>query len=145
MIAPVFDGVNLVVGDMDASVAFYRRLGVDIPDRGPWDADHRTAETPDGLGLRPRPRESFAPQWNSGLPGAPGPRRGGASASRSRPASAVDRDPRGPHRRGLLVAAGAVRRVLGLALRDRRGPRRQRGRDHEPDGRRVPQRAPHEG
>lgn len=29
---PVFDQLNLVVADMDASAAFYRRLGLDVPD-----------------------------------------------------------------------------------------------------------------
>jgi catechol 2,3-dioxygenase-like lactoylglutathione lyase family enzyme len=70
-VAPRFDSVNLVVADMDASVAFYRRLGVDIPDRGPWDDDHRTAETPEGLDFE-LDRESFAQQWNSGYPGSRG-------------------------------------------------------------------------
>jgi catechol 2,3-dioxygenase-like lactoylglutathione lyase family enzyme len=30
------DQVNLVCGDMEASLAFYRRLGVDIPDAAVW-------------------------------------------------------------------------------------------------------------
>jgi hypothetical protein len=29
---PVFEQVNIVVADIDASIAFYRRLGVSIPD-----------------------------------------------------------------------------------------------------------------
>jgi catechol 2,3-dioxygenase-like lactoylglutathione lyase family enzyme len=29
---PVLNQVNLVVSDMDASIAFYRRLGLDVPD-----------------------------------------------------------------------------------------------------------------
>ncbi len=36
---PVLDQVNLVTSDMDAAVAFYRRLGVEIPDTEPqWAA-----------------------------------------------------------------------------------------------------------
>jgi catechol 2,3-dioxygenase-like lactoylglutathione lyase family enzyme len=34
---PVLDQVNLVVSDMDASIAFYRRLGLDVPDGGSHD------------------------------------------------------------------------------------------------------------
>ena len=33
---PVFDQINLVVGNMDATLAFYRRLGLSI-DAGPSD------------------------------------------------------------------------------------------------------------
>lgn len=68
---PVFDGINLVVNDMDASVAFYRRLGITIPDQPPWDADHRTAETADGLDFD-LDSTGFAAQWNSGWPGPRG-------------------------------------------------------------------------
>jgi uncharacterized glyoxalase superfamily protein PhnB len=68
---PVFDGINLVVGDMDASVAFYRRLGTTIPDQGPWDADHRTAETAGGASFE-MDSTRFVPKWNSGWPGSQG-------------------------------------------------------------------------
>lgn len=34
MDAPVFHQINLVVGDMDAAVAFYRRLGLDVHEEG---------------------------------------------------------------------------------------------------------------
>jgi catechol 2,3-dioxygenase-like lactoylglutathione lyase family enzyme len=33
---PVLDQINLVSGDLDASIAFYRRLGVEIPDANVW-------------------------------------------------------------------------------------------------------------
>ena len=36
MTQPIFDQVNLVVRDMAASVLFYRRLGLDIPDDAVW-------------------------------------------------------------------------------------------------------------
>ena len=62
---PVLDHMNLVVKDMDATVAFYRRLGLDIPDTEPeWQAHHRAAVTPNGL-LRFDSYE-FAQKWNVG-------------------------------------------------------------------------------
>src|SRR5579871_402091 len=36
MSKPVFNKVNLVCGDFDASLAFYRRLGVEIPESAVW-------------------------------------------------------------------------------------------------------------
>jgi uncharacterized glyoxalase superfamily protein PhnB len=67
---PVLDQVNLVVKDMVASVEFYRRLGVAIPDRDPlWDDHHRSAETPGGLDFD-LDSEEFAPKWNEGWPGS---------------------------------------------------------------------------
>ncbi len=68
---PVFDSVNLVVTDMDATLAFYRRLGISIPDRGPWDSHHRTAETRDGIELE-LDRAEFAERWDAGWRGAGG-------------------------------------------------------------------------
>ena len=65
---PVLDQINLVVSDMDASLAFYRRLGVDIPDRMPeWDAHHRSAN----VGNLDFDLDSakFASQWNEGSRG----------------------------------------------------------------------------
>lgn len=42
---PILDQVNLVTGDLPASVRFYRMLGVEIPDTRPgWNEHHRTAE-----------------------------------------------------------------------------------------------------
>ena len=72
---PVFDGVNLVVTDMEATVAFYRRLGITIPDQGVWDNHHRTAEAPAGFDFD-FDSTGFAAQWNRGWPGSRG--RGGA-------------------------------------------------------------------
>ena len=41
---PVLHQVNLVVRDMDAAVAFYRRLGVEIADTAPqWDREESEA------------------------------------------------------------------------------------------------------
>jgi catechol 2,3-dioxygenase-like lactoylglutathione lyase family enzyme len=74
--SPVFDQFNIVVSDMDASVAFYRRLGLTIADTDPdWDRHHRTATQPDGIDLDLDSIE-FARQWNRGWPEAAGGRTG---------------------------------------------------------------------
>jgi catechol 2,3-dioxygenase-like lactoylglutathione lyase family enzyme len=65
---PVLDQVNLVVRDMPATVDFYRRLGLTLPDQGPWNAYHRSAEVPTGLDLD-FDSADFAPKWNRGFPG----------------------------------------------------------------------------
>lgn len=63
---PMFNQVNLVVKDMDATVAFYRRLGLEILDVGPaWQAHHRTAAMSDGFDLD-FDSEEFAQKWNRG-------------------------------------------------------------------------------
>ena len=47
MQGPVPNQFNLVVTDMDATVAFYRKLGLTIPDADPgWQRHHRTAALP---------------------------------------------------------------------------------------------------
>jgi hypothetical protein len=33
---PILDQLNIVSGDMAASIAFYQRLGVEIPDQAVW-------------------------------------------------------------------------------------------------------------
>src|SRR5436190_6832744 len=67
---PVLDQVNLVVGDMEAMVAFYARLGVDVPRPGaPWDRHHRSANIGAGLDLDFDSTE-FGAMWNRGLPNA---------------------------------------------------------------------------
>jgi catechol 2,3-dioxygenase-like lactoylglutathione lyase family enzyme len=64
---PVLDQINLVVGDMPATVEFYRRLGLAIDDPPPpWDAHHRSAALPEGLDLD-LDSEDFARTWNRGL------------------------------------------------------------------------------
>jgi predicted lactoylglutathione lyase len=69
---PVLDQVNLVVKDMEATVSFYRRLGVAIPDRDPlWDDHHRSADVPGGIDFD-LDSESFAPKWDAGWPGSKG-------------------------------------------------------------------------
>src|SRR5450432_2324273 len=72
---PVLDQVNLVVRDMDASAAFYRSLGLAIPDLDPaWDDEHRSCEVPGGVDFD-LDSESFASMWDAGWPGSGG--RGG--------------------------------------------------------------------
>lgn len=71
---PILDKVNIVVSDMDASVAFYRRLGLEIPDSDPeFQPHHRSARQPDGTDLDiDLDSTAFARHWNAGW------RRGGA-------------------------------------------------------------------
>jgi uncharacterized glyoxalase superfamily protein PhnB len=67
---PVFDQINLVVHDMDAAVAFYRVLGLDIPDTLPeWQPHHRSAtEQRSDFDLD---SAHFARMWNVGSRGTP--------------------------------------------------------------------------
>jgi catechol 2,3-dioxygenase-like lactoylglutathione lyase family enzyme len=65
---PILDQINLVVGDMDASLAFYRRLGVDLPEYEPkWDAHHRSANS-GGLDFD-LDSTPMAKEWNEGSRG----------------------------------------------------------------------------
>jgi catechol 2,3-dioxygenase-like lactoylglutathione lyase family enzyme len=69
---PTFHQFNLVVRDMEVAVAFYRRLGLTIPDTDPaWQAHHRSAQLPGGLDLD-LDSEIFARVWNRGWPGSGG-------------------------------------------------------------------------
>ncbi|MFE5814603.1 VOC family protein [Streptomyces sp. NPDC056479] len=64
---PRFDAIGLVVSDMAASVAFYRRLGFAFPD-GAESEPHVEAELPGGLRLlldTEQTVRSFHPQWRS--------------------------------------------------------------------------------
>jgi catechol 2,3-dioxygenase-like lactoylglutathione lyase family enzyme len=59
-----FDVIGLVVADLDASLAFYRRLGLDIPTD--HDPDHVEAALPGGLRIAWDPVatvQSFDPEW----------------------------------------------------------------------------------
>ncbi len=65
---PVLDQLNIVVRDMDAAVAFYRRLGIEIPDTLPeWQSHHRTAAMGDEVDLD-LDSTAFASQWDAGWP-----------------------------------------------------------------------------
>jgi catechol 2,3-dioxygenase-like lactoylglutathione lyase family enzyme len=61
--APQLEVIELVVADMQASLAFYRRLGLDIPES---DEDHVEAELPGGLRIAWDPQEMIKgidPEW----------------------------------------------------------------------------------
>lgn len=63
---PRLDAIALVVSDMAASLAFYRRLGLDIPPEADT-APHVEATLPGGLRLMWDTEEtvrSFDPDWN---------------------------------------------------------------------------------
>ena len=55
MKAPRLNQIDLIASDMDASIAFYRALGVEIPDAGIWRTatgiHHVDVPMPDGLVL----------------------------------------------------------------------------------------------
>ncbi len=68
---PVLAQLNLVVADMQASVAFYRRLGLTVDDRHPWSAHHVDIHMPGGLALD-LDTVAFAKRWNTGWRGQPG-------------------------------------------------------------------------
>jgi catechol 2,3-dioxygenase-like lactoylglutathione lyase family enzyme len=69
---PVFDQVNLVVSDVEASVAFYRLLGLEIPDTDPeWSNRHRSATSLGGIDFDIDSQE-FARQWDPGWTGGAG-------------------------------------------------------------------------
>jgi uncharacterized glyoxalase superfamily protein PhnB len=62
----IFNKLNLVVTDMEAAIAFYRRLGLTIPDTAPeWAGQHRSASTSDGIDLDFDSTE-FARVWDQG-------------------------------------------------------------------------------
>jgi catechol 2,3-dioxygenase-like lactoylglutathione lyase family enzyme len=69
---PTLDLISLVTADMDASIAFYRRLGLTIPE--PWRTEsgghHVSAELPDGIHLD-FDSVAMARSYNAGY-GAPG-------------------------------------------------------------------------
>ena len=70
-IEPVLNQFNLVVADMSATIRFYRRLGLTIPETDPeWTAHHRTAEMPGGIDLDFDSAE-FARVWDNGWPIGP--------------------------------------------------------------------------
>ena len=70
---PIFNQFNLIVTNMAATVAFYRLLGLVIPDTDPeWQLHHRSAELADGIDLD-FDSVAFARRWNRGWPArAPG-------------------------------------------------------------------------
>src|SRR4051812_6121164 len=108
------DVIGLVVADMGKSLAFYRRLGLDIP-AGSDGEPHVDAALPGGLRLAfdtIDPIHSFDPEWAppSGSPRA-------ALAFRCDSPAEVDQGVRRPGRSRVRGAQGAVGRVLGDAVR----------------------------
>ncbi len=69
MNAPVLDQLNLVVGDMEKSIAFYRAVGLDIPDADIWRTDtgahHVVMRMPDGFELA-LDSQALAATYNAG-------------------------------------------------------------------------------
>lgn len=64
----VLDQLNIVVRDMDATIAFYRRLGVQFPDTLPeWQAHHREAALEGEVAIDLDSTAS-AREWNRGWP-----------------------------------------------------------------------------
>jgi catechol 2,3-dioxygenase-like lactoylglutathione lyase family enzyme len=64
---PVFSQLNLVISDMQATIAFWRRLGLSPEVTGA----HATADLPGGLHIEWDTAE-FAARWDSGSHGAVG-------------------------------------------------------------------------
>lgn len=64
---PILSQINLVVKNIPASIAFYRRLGLTVEQAGhpEWAAHHATAVMSNGMRLE-FDSESFAKQWNPG-------------------------------------------------------------------------------
>jgi catechol 2,3-dioxygenase-like lactoylglutathione lyase family enzyme len=88
---PVLHQLNLVVRDMDATVAFYRRLGLTIPDTDPaWQAQHRTAVLPGNIDLD-FDSVAFARTWNRGTTADTGTGGTGVLGFRVASREAVDR------------------------------------------------------
>jgi catechol 2,3-dioxygenase-like lactoylglutathione lyase family enzyme len=64
---PVLDQLNLVVSDMEATVAFYRLLGVDMTRTAPqWQPHHRSSRAGIDLDFD---SVRFARDWNTGSTG----------------------------------------------------------------------------
>ena len=69
---PVLNQVNLVVSDMEAAVAFYRRLGLEIPDTdAKFQQHHRNAVLPGDVDLD-LDSHAFARHWFPGWRGGMG-------------------------------------------------------------------------
>jgi catechol 2,3-dioxygenase-like lactoylglutathione lyase family enzyme len=72
MSGPRPDQFNFVVSDMEASVAFYRKLGLTISDSDPqWQDHHRSAQLGEGVDID-FDSEEFARHWNRGWNGGMG-------------------------------------------------------------------------
>ena len=90
--SPVLEGINLVCRDMEASLAFYQRLGLEIPESAIWRTDtgahHVTIRMPNGADLE-LDSHALARVYNQGF--EPGPAGGQALLGFSLPTrDAVD-------------------------------------------------------
>lgn len=66
MSEPILDQINLVVSDVEATVEFYRRLGLDIPETDPaFQNHHRSAQLAEGIDFDIDSVE-FARHWDEG-------------------------------------------------------------------------------
>jgi catechol 2,3-dioxygenase-like lactoylglutathione lyase family enzyme len=72
-VRPTFGQVNLVVKDLPAAVAFYRRLGLAMEEAAhpEWARHHASAALPNGVRFE-LDSVDFARQWNPGLKASPG-------------------------------------------------------------------------
>ncbi len=69
---PVLNQVDIIVTDMDAAVAFYRRLGIEVPDAPPpWDTLHRETVTAGHIVLH-LDHVKHTLEWDRGWPGGGG-------------------------------------------------------------------------
>jgi uncharacterized glyoxalase superfamily protein PhnB len=73
---PAFTGLNIVARDLQATLAFYRALGIDIPDGKVWSTDsgpHHTEGVDIGSGAEVEiDSEDLARVYNAGYRDAPG-------------------------------------------------------------------------
>jgi uncharacterized glyoxalase superfamily protein PhnB len=69
---PVFNQVDIIVTDMDAAIAFYRRLGIEVEDTAPqWASMHRETVTAGDITLH-LDNVEHTRTWNRGWPGTGG-------------------------------------------------------------------------
>jgi hypothetical protein len=129
---PTLNQLNIVSGNVDASIAFYRRLGVEIPEpRSGAPPPARITSAPSSAAADaadPRSRQrAFAQIWNKGWAGrkdlAGRVVVGFSVGSREE----VDRL-YGEMTRPAIAACSRLGCLLGRALRHRRGSRRHRRR-----------------
>jgi catechol 2,3-dioxygenase-like lactoylglutathione lyase family enzyme len=68
---PQFDQINIVSSDMEASLAFYRRLGVNLPEANVWrtESGAHHASVRDGAADLDIDSAPFAAVWNRGWRG----------------------------------------------------------------------------
>jgi catechol 2,3-dioxygenase-like lactoylglutathione lyase family enzyme len=73
--SPIFEQLNIVCGDVAASLAFYRRLGLEIPESDVWSTKtgihHVSAqhEAQDDAATLDLDSTAFAQHWNQGWKG----------------------------------------------------------------------------